>query len=143
MGNSFRHALTGAPATRRVAVITGLAILVTTAFLIGAATSAQDAAKVDPKHYKVVLENDQVRVLRISYGPHEKSVMHSHPPGVVVYLTDARGKFTLPGGKTQDAVTKAGTVVWTDGTTHMPENTGDKAFEVIQVELKTKSAAAK
>jgi quercetin dioxygenase-like cupin family protein len=113
----------------------------TTAFLIGAATSAQDAAKVDSKHHKVVLENDQVRVLRITYGAHEKSVMHSHPPGVVVYLTDARGKFTLPGGKAQDAVTKAGTVAWTDATTHMPENTGDKDFEVIQVELKSPAAA--
>jgi quercetin dioxygenase-like cupin family protein len=128
---------------RRISAMAGLAILGTAAFLIGAATSAQDAAKVDPKHYKVVLENDQVRVLRITYGPHEKSVMHSHPPGVVVYLSDAHGKFTLPGGKTQDAVTKAGTVAWTDATTHMPENTGDKEFEVIQVELKTNPAAAK
>jgi quercetin dioxygenase-like cupin family protein len=126
---------------RRISAMAGLAILGTAAFLIGAATSAQDAAKVDSKHYQVVLENDQVRVLRITYGPHEKSVMHSHPPGVVVYLTDARGKFTLPGGKTQDAVTKAGTVAWTDATTHMPENTGDKDFEVIQVELKANPAA--
>jgi quercetin dioxygenase-like cupin family protein len=143
VGNSIRNAMTEAPATRRIAVMTGLAVLGTAAFLIGAATSAQDAAKVDPKHYKVVLENDQVRVLRITYGPHEKSVMHSHPPGVVVYLTDARGRFTMPGGKTQDAVTKAGTVVWTDATSHLPENTGDKDFEVIQVELKTNPAAAK
>jgi quercetin dioxygenase-like cupin family protein len=143
VGNSIRDAMTKVPAARRIAVMTGLAILGTTALLIGAATSAQDAAKADPKHYKVVLENDQVRVLRITYGPHEKSVMHSHPPGVVVYLTDARGKFTMPGGKTQDAVTKAGTVVWTDATTHMPENTGDKDFEVIQVELKTNPAATK
>ncbi len=32
---------------------------------------AQDAVKVDPKHYTVEFENDQVRVLRIRYGPHE------------------------------------------------------------------------
>ena len=37
--------------------------------------AAQDPVKVDPKHYKVELENAQVRVLRIHYGPHEKSVM--------------------------------------------------------------------
>jgi len=42
--------------------------------------SAQDAAKVDPKHYTVVSENDQVRILKVHYGPHEKSVMHSHVP---------------------------------------------------------------
>ena len=40
-------------------------------FVITNFAHAQDAAKVDPKHYKVEFENDQVRVLRISYGPHE------------------------------------------------------------------------
>ena len=34
------------------------------------AALAQDAAKVDPKHYKVLIDNAQVRVLRIHYGPH-------------------------------------------------------------------------
>ncbi|MEY2479165.1 MAG: hypothetical protein QOI04_92 [Verrucomicrobiota bacterium] len=35
---------------------------------------AQDAAKVDAKHYTVAFENDQVRVLKVHYGPGEKSV---------------------------------------------------------------------
>nr|NIR51506.1 hypothetical protein [candidate division KSB1 bacterium]NIS26908.1 hypothetical protein [candidate division KSB1 bacterium]NIT73741.1 hypothetical protein [candidate division KSB1 bacterium]NIU27639.1 hypothetical protein [candidate division KSB1 bacterium]NIU94275.1 hypothetical protein [candidate division KSB1 bacterium] len=48
-------------------------------FLMTQSPFAQDATKVDPKHYKVEFENDQVRVLRISYGPGEKSVMHEHP----------------------------------------------------------------
>jgi hypothetical protein len=52
---------------------------------------AQDAVKVDPKHYKVESENDQVRILRVPYGPHEKSVMHSHPALVAVFLNDAKG----------------------------------------------------
>ena len=120
-----------------------LTTLVTTLLLAGATASAQDAAKVDPKHYKVEFENDQVRVLRITYGPHEKSAMHSHPAGVVVYLTDATGKFTMPDGKTQENTTKAGTVAWTDATSHLPQNTGDKSFEVIQVELKKAPAAKK
>ena len=65
------------------------------------AVMAQDAAKVDPKHYKVEIDNSQVRVLRVKYGPREKSVMHSHPFGVVVYLTDAHIRFHLPGGKSE------------------------------------------
>jgi quercetin dioxygenase-like cupin family protein len=120
------------------AFVGALAMLGATAFLAGVTASAQDAAKVDPKHYKVEFENDQVRVLRITYGPHEKSVMHSHPAGVVVYLTDASAKFTMPGGATKAAVAKAGSVVWVDSTVHLPENTGDKPFEVIEVELKSK-----
>ena len=44
--------------------------------LLAGAAYAQDPVKVDPAHYKVVFENAQVRVLKIHYGPHEKSVMH-------------------------------------------------------------------
>ena len=62
---------------------------------------AQDAVKVDPEHYTVVSENDQVRILKAHYGPHEKSVMHSHPATVAVFLTDAKGQFSYPDGKTE------------------------------------------
>src|SRR5467141_4002987 len=61
-----------------------------------------DPVKVDPKHYKVDFENDRVRVLRISYGPREKSVMHSHPDGMAVFLNDQHSRFTLPDGKTEE-----------------------------------------
>jgi len=103
--------------------------------------AARDAVKVDAKHYKVEFENDQVRVLRVNYGPHEKSVMHSHPATVAVFLTDGQGRFTFPDGKSQDIPIKAGTTQWEAGSTHLPENTGDKPFEVIVVELKGKPAA--
>ncbi len=99
---------------------------------------AQDAAEVDPKHYKVEFENDQVRVLRITYEPGEKGNMHSHPEGVVVFLSDGTGKFTFPDGKTEETEFKSGLVIWTPATTHQPENTGDKPFEVIQIEMKAK-----
>lgn len=97
---------------------------------------AQDPVKVDSKHYKVEFENSQVRVLRINYGPHEKSVMHRHPNSVAIFVTDANGKFTFPNGKTQDLTSKAGTTQWTAGGLHLPENTSDQPFEVLLVELK-------
>ncbi len=106
-------------------------------------TRAQDPVKVDPKHYKVEFENAEVRVLRISYGPHDKSVMHEHPNAVAVFLTNGDGKFTLPDGKTRDMVMKAGNAVWTPAGQHLPENIGDKPFELILVELKGKAPAAK
>ena len=96
---------------------------------------AQDAAKVDSAHYKVEFENDQVRVLRIAYGAGEKSVMHAHPEGVAIFLTDVQGQFTFPDGKSEAITAKAGQVVWMPALQHLPENTGD-AFELIQVELK-------
>ena len=97
---------------------------------------AQDPVKVDSKHYTVISENAQVRILRAHYGPHEKSVMHSHPAGVAVYLTDSKARFTFPDGKTKDASGKAGDALYTPAITHLPENTGDTAFDVIVVEIK-------
>ena len=104
---------------------------------------AQDPVKVDAKHYKVEFENDQVRVLRINYGPKEKSVMHEHPDSVAIFLVDGKAKFTTPDGKAQDAPMKAGTTMWGAAGKHLPENVGDKPFELILVELKGKPAGKK
>ena len=97
---------------------------------------AQDPVVVDAKHYKVTFENDQVRILKITYGPKEKSVMHEHPDAVAVFLTDGQIRFALPDGKSQDVTVKAGTSMFTAGGKHLPENIGDKAFEVVLIELK-------
>lgn len=106
------------------------------------AVQAQDPVKVDSKHYEAVFENAQVRVLRIKYGPNEKSVMHWHPNAVAIFVTDANGKFTFPNGKTQDLASKAGDTQWTPAGRHLPENTTDQPFEVILVEMKTRRKPA-
>src|SRR5215475_11231312 len=98
--------------------------------------TAEDPVKVDSRHYKVEFENERVRVLRIKYGPSEKSVMHSHPESIAVFLTDAHHKFTYPDGRTEDINANAGTVQHMDAFTHLPENTSKTSFEVIQIELK-------
>ena len=104
---------------------------------------AQDAVKVDPKHYTVVSENDQVRILKVHYGPQEKSVMHSHPNSVAVFLNDSKGQFTFPDGKKQDINAKAGDAQYEAAVTHLPENTGDNGMDLILVELKGHAAKAK
>ncbi len=111
--------------------------------LTGTVAMGQDPVKVDPNHYKVVSENAKVRVLRFHYGPHEKSVMHSHPDLVAVYLTDLHVKMTTPDGKSQEETGKAGQAQWTPAGTHLPENLSDQAVEGILVELKGGKAAAK
>ena len=94
-----------------------------------------DPVKVDPKHYKVEFENESVRVLRISYAPGEKSVMHYHPASVAVYLTDGKSLMTTPDGKSVEAEAKAGAAEWTPAGSHLPQNTGGR-LELILVELK-------
>jgi len=83
-----------------------------------------DPVAVDARHYSMEFENDQVRVLRVHFGPHEKGVMHEHVlDRVVVYLTD-------------QASVKAGTVRMAGAATHTEENAGDASAELIAVELK-------
>lgn len=92
---------------------------------------------MDPAHYKVELNNARVHVVRLSYGPHEKSVMHGHPPGLVVFLTDAHFKFTYLDGKTEEVSGQKGHFLWFGKAwSHLPENLNDAPFEALYVDLK-------
>ena len=105
-------------------------------FVVASFSVAQDAVEVDPDHYQVALENDDVRVLLITYGPGEKSVMHEHPDGLSVFLTDIKVHFTMSDGTTADTEGKAGEVVWLPAGHHLPENVGSEPFKVYHIELK-------
>ncbi len=96
----------------------------------------KDPVKVDSKHYKVEFENDKVRVLRIKYGPHEKSVMHHHPNAIAVFLANQGAKMTYPDGKTEKIDMKAGQAMWFPAVEHLPEERLGKSIELIFVELK-------
>ncbi len=97
----------------------------------------EDPVTVDPKHYTVELENEKVRVVRIKYGPHEKSVMHWHPENLLISLTDVHGQFTFPDGTTEEVLVKAGEVIMQPAGEHLPENLSDQPFEVVLVEFKS------
>jgi hypothetical protein len=99
-------------------------------------TNAEDAVIADPQHYAVEFENDKVRVIRIKYGPGEKSIMHTHRPNVAVFLTTNAVRMTLPDGTSMDVTGEAGGTQWADAEEHLPENLSDDALEVVLVELK-------
>ena len=117
-------------------------LLLITLLCLPVAAAAQDPVKVDAKHYKVLLDNDQVRVLKIRYGAHEKSVMHEHPDAVAVFISEGHAKFNLPDGTSMPSDAKAGDVLFTPAGKHLPENVGAKAFDVVLVELKGKPGSA-
>lgn len=105
--------------------------------LKGGANGAEgNAAKDDPKHHKIELENDRVRVLRTRLAPGEKTRMHSHPDNVVVFLTNSRFKSTTADGKTTNTHRKAGEVMWSDAMRHQTVNSGTTPGESIVIELK-------
>ena len=98
--------------------------------------AAPDAPTADPEHYTVDAEDERVRVLRIRYGPRERSAMHSHPEAVVVALTPVHVRFAFPDGTAQEVHAEAGQVLRTPAGDHLPENLVDQPFEVVMVELK-------
>jgi quercetin dioxygenase-like cupin family protein len=102
---------------------------------------AVDEATADPKHAKVEFENDQVRVVRYHYEAGEKSAMHGHRDNVQVFLTDSKANVTTADGKTASSSGKAGEMRWRQASEHSVQNTGDKAFEGILVEMKGAPAA--
>jgi quercetin dioxygenase-like cupin family protein len=111
-------------------LILTLAVLCTTAH-------AQDPVKTSPQYYKVLLENDQVRVLEYRLNAGEKEPMHSHPAGVVYVLSGAKLNFSYPDGRTEERAAATGETIWRDPTTHAVENVGDTEAHAIAVDLKT------
>src|SRR6202011_572111 len=85
---------------------------------------AQDPVKTSPQYYKVLLENDQVRVLEYRLKAGEKEPMHSHLAGVVYVLSGAKLKFSYPDGRTEVKAAAAGETIWRDPITHAVENVG-------------------
>jgi hypothetical protein len=133
MTNSKAHS----PALTRRQLIALLA-----GFGVSADALAQDATKVNRRSYRVVFENDQVRVIeyvsRPGLGICGQGV-HSHPDHLTVLLTDAKAKVTLPDGKTMFGQNKAGDVFWDPASTHTVENVGGSGTRAYLVEMKTKA----
>jgi quercetin dioxygenase-like cupin family protein len=72
----------------------------------------QDAVSVAPHIYKVLFENDKVRLLDVRMKPGETSAMHSHPDYAIYPLADAKATFTDPDGNAMEVELKAGEALW-------------------------------
>ena len=103
---------------------------------VTATALSQEASQVDPKHYKMAFENDEVQVVYIHYGPHEKSPLHDHPKGVVVYVSDGHLRFTDRTGKVQEVSASPGEARWFPAFKHKVENLGDKSFDGVYIGMK-------
>ena len=99
-------------------------------------TFAQDPVKLSPQYYKVLIDNDEVRVLEFRFKPGEKEPMHSHPRGFVYSLADSKIRTSFPDGKREESAMKTGEVRWRDAVTHAAENIGDTEAHAVAVELK-------
>src|SRR5467141_394484 len=106
------------------------------AVVLSPIAAAQDVVKVSPETHKVLLENVRIRVLDVHVKPGEHVAMHSHPAGILYYLSDAKLRITYPDGRTEERSVKAGTAVWSEAVTHAVENVGANEFHEVHTELK-------
>ena len=113
-----------------------LRLMVLVCLLGASAVLAQDPTKVEPKHYRLAFENDHVQLVYVHYGPHEKSVMHDHPGGVVVNITDGHLRFTDQHGNVQEVTSKHGEARWFKPFKHRVENLGDTPYDGVYIGVK-------
>ena len=105
-----------------------------------ASQQARDAAETDPDKYRVVLENERVRVLRYHDNPGDATKLHHHPDFVLYALAPFRRRIELLDGRTRERDFQAGDVIWVPAETHVGRNTGQVDTDVLIVELKEPSA---
>jgi beta-alanine degradation protein BauB len=94
-----------------------------------------DPAATNPDHYKVVFENDQVRVLEYQDRPGESTTPHEHPDSVMYTLSTFRRRL-VSGDVQREVELEAGVVGWLPAQKHHGENIGDTPTHVLFVELK-------
>lgn len=100
---------------------------------------AQDPTRAEPRSYKVVLENDKVRVLEYRSSPGMGVCgkgMHFHPAHVTVSLTAGKVRIKTPEGKTVIDEAPPGTVFFAPAETHSVENIGGSDMRAYIVEIK-------
>ena len=95
-----------------------------------------DPAKVATDVYKMVMENDRVRVFEVRFKPGQKTVMHGHPDHVVYVLADYTLDLTLPDGSSQEVPLKAGQTLWMGAGPHAAKNIGTTEGRAVVIELK-------
>jgi quercetin dioxygenase-like cupin family protein len=100
------------------------------------ADTSRDPVVTDGDKYKVVLENERVRVLEYRDSPGQRTSPHYHPDYVLCALSSFRRRLTMSDGRSAVRDVTAGEVAWGKGQSHIGENVGDSDTHVLIVELK-------
>jgi quercetin dioxygenase-like cupin family protein len=111
-------------------------VVLSLAVLLACPALAQDPLQTDGDKYRLLLENDCVRVLEYHDQPGERTHEHRHPAFVLYALSPFKRTLTLPNGKVLTREFKQGDVIWSAEQTHIGENTGQSPTHVVIVELK-------
>ena len=95
-----------------------------------------DPVQASPDNYKVLMENDEVRVLDMTVKAGESDRMHSHHSETAYFAKGSKIKIHLPDGQAMEADVPDGHVMWHEEWTHRVENVGTSDLHAIIVEAK-------
>lgn len=110
--------------------------------LAGSLAAAQDAVKVAPEHYKVLVDNAQIRVVQNTLKPGEKDGVHTHPAGWFYVTQGGKMKVVTAAGKTDLWSPKTGDSGWMEAEgAHTSENVGSAPMSFILVEVKSAASS--
>ena len=98
-----------------------------------------DPVATNPEFYRVVFENERVRVLEYTDRPGDRTRPHRHPDSVMYTLSSFRRRLHA-GDQHRDVEMAAGFTGWLPAQEHAGENIGDSDTHVLFVELKEGSA---
>ena len=98
---------------------------------------ALDPARVAPHIFEVVLENESVRVLRVTDRNGETQPLHSHPDRVIVRLSPCAWIVEEEDGSTRMESYKFGDAYWAEALTH-GGRTSNVVEECRSVEIEVK-----
>ena len=97
-----------------------------------------DGLKASPANFKLLLENEHVRVLEYTLKPGAKDSTHTHPPKSSYIVTGGKIKVYLENGETLLFDEKAGTAVWGEYVgKHSVENIGNSTVTIVLTEIKS------
>ena len=97
--------------------------------------SHDDPTVTDPTLYKVIFENERVRVLEYRDEPGDRTNLHRHPDSVMVTLSAFRRRVTA-GDRSVEVELSAGEARWVGAQEHAGENIGDGVSHSVFIELK-------
>ena len=94
-----------------------------------------DPVATNPEHYRVVFENERVRILEYTDQPGERTAPHNHPDSVMYTLSSFRRRL-VSGDVQRDVELAEGSAGWLPAQQHSGENIGETPTHVIFIELK-------
>jgi len=112
--------------------------LVCLSHAIASGTTSTDALTASPANFKLLLENEHVRVLEYTLQPGDKDQTHTHPPKVSYVVSGGSIRITTENGASFLADESAGQAVWSEALgKHFVENVGETPVKLVLVEVKS------